>query len=217
MDLLYFLENRLKFILDLYNSATSPFEEVKRKIEAGEVPYVDTRDPEYVDEPAFLGEYQEADDSTMVIGHWCLCMVQASLHAYLRDCVGPSGSLWWDSKRLQCALSQKQAGSWFGRYQLLFLEELGVDWTKAPVALSELEQLNLTRNDLIHNVDVLSMTIERSEEHTQRFPRALFTDELWSSVGLDRIRITGDKLQLAVHLVHDFCSWLDSIRCKYPQ
>src|SRR5690348_4106449 len=100
MDLLYFLENRLEFIQNLYDCASSPFEEIKREIEAGEAAYPDSRDPECADEPAYLEEWGEADDSTMVIGHWCLCMAQACLQAYLRECISPLGSMWWDSERL---------------------------------------------------------------------------------------------------------------------
>ena len=67
-------------------------------------------------------------------------------------------------------LAKKQGKSWFRRYQLLFLEDLGIDWTKGPVSLSELEQLNLTRDDVIDNVDVLTMSVERTKKHAERFP-----------------------------------------------
>ena len=217
MDLIYFLESRLTFIQNLYHSATAPFEETKRKIDNGEPPYVDTRDPEDADEPAFLVKWQEADESVTVIGHWCLCMVQASLQAYLKESISPSGSLWWNSQDLRTALSQKQGRSWFGRYTLLFRDELGVDFAAAPVAISDLEQLNLTRNDLIHNVELLSETVLRSEEHAQRFPIALFTDELWNQVGIERIKVTEDQLNVAIRLVREFCTWLDGIRCDYPR
>ena len=73
MDLLYFLKTRLRFIEQLYDGAAAPCVETKRQIEAGEQPYVDNRDPEYYDgEPAFLTEWQQADDSVIVIGHWCI-------------------------------------------------------------------------------------------------------------------------------------------------
>lgn len=216
MDLLYFLETRLTFIEHLYDSATALFEETKRKIENGEQPYIDTRDPEYADEPAFLSEWQEADNSAAVIGQWCLCMVQASLQAYLRESISPSGSTWWNSETLGRVLSERKGGSWFGRYALLFREELGIDFNAAPVALSDLEQLNLTRNDLIHNVSLLTETVERTEEHAERFPIALFTDDLWTAMGVERIRVTKDKLDTAVRLVRNFCTWLDGIRSSYP-
>ena len=98
MDLLHFLTRRLRFVQNLYDSAAATFEERKRQIEAGEPPYLDERDAEHCDgEPTYLAEWQETDDSVMVVGHWCLCMVLATLQTYLRDCISPFGSLWWDS------------------------------------------------------------------------------------------------------------------------
>lgn len=209
MDLLYFLKERLKFIEQLFDGAISPFEETKRKIEEHEPPYVDKRDPEYVSEPAFLTEWQQAEDSIMVIGYWALCMVQASLKAYLQGCVGPTGSIWWRPKILLSLLAKKQGKSWLGRYRLLFLEDLGIDWSKGPISLSELEQLNLTRDDVIHNVDVLSMNVERTEKHSERYPVGLFTDELWAKVGVERVKVDKEKLRVAIELVEKFCTWIE--------
>jgi hypothetical protein len=206
MDLLYFLKARLRFIEQLYDSATSPFGETKRKINAHVPPYVDRRDSEYVSEPAFFEEWQQADDSVMVVGHWCLCMVQASLHSYLRECIGPNGGRWWNSEKLRTELCRKKSKHSFGRYRLLFLEDLGVDWSDGPVALDELEQLNLTRDDLIHEVKMLSMSVERDEKHAKRYPTGLFV-----------VKIDKEKLLLAIQLVEKFCAWLDGIRCRYPK
>lgn len=216
MDLLYFLKARLTFIERLYESAVSPFEETMRKIDAGEPPYVDERDPEYVSEPAFLEEWQEANDSVMVIGHWCLCMVQAALKAYLKEFIGPTGSMWWRPKVLLSRLSTKQGGNWFGRYQMLFSDDLGIDLAKSPVPISELEQLNLTRDDLMHSMDIFSVNVKRVEKHVQRFPIGLFTDERWSGLGFEQVRIDRAKLELAIRLVREFCTWLEDIRLNYP-
>jgi len=217
MDLLYFLKERLRFIEQLYDDAVSPFVETKRKIEDHEHPYIDNRDPEDASEPAFLSEWQQADDSIMVIGHWALCMAQASLQAYLKGCIGPTGSIWWRPKILLSLLAKKQGKSWFGRYRLLFLEDLGIDWTKGPVSLSELEQLNLTRDDVIHNMDVLTVNVERTEQHTERYPVGLFTDELWAKIGFERVKVDKEKLRHAIELVAKFCAWIEGIRCTYPR
>ena len=222
MDLLHFLNRRLSFIQTLYQSATPPFEEIKQKIEAHEPPYVHDGNPnDYDGDPHFLSEWQEADDSIMVIGHWCLCMVQVSLQCYLRDCISPIGALWWNSSALVAGLgeirSKKRRESWFECYRLLFQEGLRVDWGKGPVSLADLEQLNLTRNDLIHNIDMLSFNVERVEEHAKRFPIGLFTDDLWRGLDIERVRIRAEQLVVAVQLVTDFCTWLDGIRCRYPQ
>ncbi len=216
MDLLYFLHRRLEFIRDLYDSTVRVFEGRKRQIDAGEPPYVDHRNPEVVDEPAFLSEWQQADDSIMVIGHWCLCMVQACLQAYLKECISPLGALWWDANALHDELGKKDGKNWFGRYRLLFLD-LGVDWSKGPVALSALEQLNLTRDDLMHNVRTMTFDVERAEKHTKRYPVGLFVDDLWSNLGMERLLVDREKLELGIHLVTEFCGWLDDIRCNYPR
>jgi hypothetical protein len=56
-------------------------------------------------------------------------MVQASLEAYLEECIGPHRGLWWNSEQLRANLPKKQGGTWFGRYRLLFLDDLGIDWS----------------------------------------------------------------------------------------
>jgi len=217
VDLLYFATRRLHFVQNLYDSAIAPFEEIKRQVKAGEPPYIDGRDPEHCDgEPLYLSEWEDADDSVMVVGHWCLCMVQATLQAYLQDCVGPLGSLWWNSSELRRRLSQKQ-GNWFQRYRVLFRDDLGIDWERGPVPIADLEQLNLTRDDLIHNIDMRSFSVERVDKHAERYPIGLFTDDLWQGLSMERVRIDRDKLAFAIRLVEEFCTWLDGIRCGYPR
>lgn len=206
MDLRYFLDERLKFIEQLYERAVAPFEETKRKITEGEPPFVDNRNPEYVSEPAFLNEFQQADDSITVIGHWCLCMVQASLQAYLREMIGPRGSLWWKAQALLDRFNKKPGRNWFERYRRLFIDDLRIDWNNGPIPLSKLEQLNLTRDDLTHGMDIFSVNVKRNERHVERFPAGLFTDELWSAVGFERVKIDREKLQPAI------CTWLEDIR-----
>ncbi len=88
-------------------------------------------------------------------------MVHASLQAYLRACIGSGGGRWWNFKRLRSELCKKQGKHNFENYRLLFLDDLGVDWNNGPVSLDELEQLNLTRNDLIHEVTMLSVSVKR--------------------------------------------------------
>jgi len=220
MDLLHFLNRRLSFIQNLYDSAIVPFEETKRQINDGEPPYIDNRHPDdYDGEPLFLEEWQEADDSTTVVGHWCLCMVEATLQTYLRDCISPVGSCWWKPSELKARLNQKKSRGrhWFERYRLLFLNHLEIDWKKGPVSLSDIEQVNLTRNDLIHQVDMLSFSIKRDEKHAKKFPNGLFTDDLWHGLGMERLRVNREKLELAISLVRNFCTWLDGIRCEYPR
>ena len=218
MDLLYFLNRRLAFVQKLYDSTVGPFEERKRQIEVGEAQYVYAGDPDdYDGDPPFLEEWQEADDSVMVIGHWCLCMVQASLQTYLQESISPYGSYWWKPAALMALVGRKKADSKFQRYRVLYRDHLGVDWERGPVSIADLEQLNLTRNNLIHPIDNTSFSVKRDEKHAERFPTGLFTDDLWKNLDIQRIRVDRGKLELAIKLVTEFCTWLDAIRCQYPE
>ena len=60
MDVLFFLKERTRLIRQYYVNAASPFNEIIRKIEAGEEPFV----PPYSEdgEPPFLSEWIDADE-----------------------------------------------------------------------------------------------------------------------------------------------------------
>jgi hypothetical protein len=94
MDVGYFLRDRIAFIRQFFDGASLSFAEKKRKIEAGEDPFV----PPYSEdgEPAFLDEWIEADESLQVLGYSCISMLAAALHLWriqsrsatrLNDCI----------------------------------------------------------------------------------------------------------------------------------
>ena len=85
MDRNYFVDERLKFINYFYESTVSVFQETMRKIEEGEPPYVDARDPEYAEEPAFLAEWENADAAVNIAGATCLELLQSTLHSCLHQ------------------------------------------------------------------------------------------------------------------------------------
>jgi len=129
----------LTFIRSLYEATTSAYREKIRKIEAGEPPYVDERNPEFddVSEPLFLEEGLEAGESVEVIGHWCLCMVHASSKAYLGAALAEMQRDFRGLDDLQVRLASMKAKNWFERYRLLFGEYLGIDWRQGPVDLAQ--------------------------------------------------------------------------------
>lgn len=224
MDILWFLKQRLEFIDRLYNDSTASFREKMRKIEAGEHPYVDQRHPEYddVSEPAFLEEWQDAYEAVEVIGYWCLSMVQASLKAFLEEYVNDMANYHRQFSAAKSELAKTKAASWFERYRLFFLNYFYIDWQRGPVNIEDLEQINLTRDDLTHNVNVTTHTVYQTEKHAKRFPKGLFTDtantdELWTKLfGLGgKIKVGRDQLTQALGLLDEFASWLDNIRINY--
>ncbi len=219
MDLLWFLHRRLAFIDRLYDQTTAPFQETLRKINAGEPPFVYAGDPDDVgSDPPFLEELQEASESIEVLGHWCLCMVYASLKAYLEEYVAEMARHFRKAfSDLPERLASKKAKSWFERYRLLFLDDMGIDWHKGPVKLDDLEHLNLARDDVTHNVDVMSIYAYQTEKHAKRYPKGLFIDDLWTRLNLGgRIRVGRDELSAALRMADDFCAWLEDIRNRYP-
>jgi hypothetical protein len=92
MDLLYFLNQRLDFVEYSHASTTASFEEIKSKIESGEPPYIDTRDPESADEPAFLEEWERADAAMTITGAACLDLLQSTFHAFLDEYMDEIGN-----------------------------------------------------------------------------------------------------------------------------
>jgi|SRR5882724_1936112 len=224
MDILWFLKQRLEFIDRLYNDSTASFREKMCKIEAGEPPYEDQRHPEYddVSEPAFLEEWQDANEAVEVVGYWCLNMVQASLKAFLEEYVNDMASYYRPLSAAKAELAKTKAAGWFERYRLLFLNYFRIDWERGPVNIKDLEQINLTRDDLTHNVSVTTHAVYQTEKHAKRFPKGLFTDaanadEVWMKLfGLGgKITVGRDQLTQALELVDEFASWLESIRINY--
>jgi hypothetical protein len=110
----------------------------------------------------------------------------------------------------------KTKKGWFDRYRLFFLENLRVDWNDGPVPLAELEQLNLTRNDFEHNVDVSTFVVKRDAQHAAKYPEGLFTDELWTPLGFSKLKIDRPGLDKAIHIVVDFCEYLERFQRRPP-
>jgi hypothetical protein len=83
MDVLYFLEERTRFIRYYYDTAAAPFVETKRRIEAQESPY---DNPPYDEsgEPPYLTEWIDAEDALRMVGRTCVSMLNASMQLYFQ-------------------------------------------------------------------------------------------------------------------------------------
>jgi hypothetical protein len=211
MDILAGLRDKLRFIERHYKAATEPFRETTRKIEAGERPFEPPPfDPETATdfEPPFLEQWQEAKESLNIEGQAALKLVQAALREYLSSFVD----------MYDIPLTAK-GRNWLERYKNHFLEVYVIDWDKSPVAVSELEEVNLARNDVEHSGEPFGMTRRQSEEHVRRFPAGLFvneTDKQFFQGAADswprRIDVMQDGLKEAIRRVEKFCEFLDSHR-----
>jgi len=77
--------------------------------------------------------------------------------------------------------------------------------------------MNLTRDDLIHNVDVTTThAVYQTKKHAERYPDGVFVDKTYATLGIGgRIRIRRAELTRAMESVDGFCRWLEEIRNDY--
>jgi hypothetical protein len=165
VDLLYFVRLRLQFAEHFYESCAPVFIERIRKIEAGEEPYIDHRDPEYADEPAFLAEWMEAEASLEFVGVSALGFIEAVLHEYLKERTSNAAA--------GLVAQHRRNDGWFHQYRRFF-DAAGLDWKRSGADLDFLEQAVLTRNDFTHNPGLLSYCTYQTEHHAKKHPATAF-------------------------------------------
>lgn len=164
MDLLPALNRQLNFIRSFYLTAASPFEILLRKY----TPRYEACDDEPPDES---GEWEEARKGLEVLGQFGLTLVQKAILDYLRffviDKIGP------DDVRIQ-------KGSAFLMYEKLLLNRTTFRWEDSPVSRNRIEQINLCRNDFIHDSEseIDSSQPRQSADHFQKHPSSPFNDPL---------------------------------------
>jgi tRNA(Ile)-lysidine synthase len=213
MDVRYFLGERLSFIEQLYVNSSAPFIERKRKIDAGEAPFVAAyiEDPE----PAFLSEWLEAEESLQVIGRACVSMLSASFNLYFKT---------WEKQLGVPAAHSYQAEfkkGWLNGYKAYFQRQFGIAFAESPCNLDLLEELVLVRNRVQHPESLTTQSSHYSLDNLKKFPRPFFIDgrELEylvemgegerSWLGPPTIHVTQEKLMAAISEVRRFAGWLE--------
>ncbi len=223
MDVGYFLRDRVAFIRQFFGAASLPFVERKRKIEAGEDPFV----PSYSEdgEPPFLDEWIEADESLQVLGYSCISMLAATLHLYLRTWETVLGAPVGDS------FKPEFKKGWLNGYKAYFAVRFGVDFVKAPADLAVLEEIVLARNRIQHSDDVVTPRASYLPTDLEKLPRAFFVSETERGLFSDAeeaekswlfppsVHITEEKFNRAAVEVERFSGWLESEidRCGYSR
>lgn len=215
MEVLYFLNERTRFIRQFYQRASSPFDERIRLIEAGEAPFV----PPYSEngELPFLEEWIEADESLDALGHACLSMLSASLQLFLQT--------WNDMLHLDCGNQYKKefkTGGWFNGFRACFEDAIGVRWERSATNLAILEEIAIVRNRVQHPEELHSVRVQHSRHNYEKLERRLFfTDQFGKSVAENigegefswtmgpMVKVSADQLKEALSTVEMFCKWLD--------
>jgi hypothetical protein len=216
MSTVRLLGQRLEFIQSLYERSSAHFREMMSQIEAGEEPYVDSRNPEEYDEPAFLSEWLDANESVHVLGQWSLGMVQAAFKAYLEQFLEDM-ERWNRFENLKGKLSDKK-GNWFRKYQLLLEEDFKIKLESSPVDVAMLEQIILTRNDFEHNADLFTTSVYQGNDHAKKYPDSLFRDDDYvfeSRYARVPLKVNREKLARAINAVMGFCVFIEAIGEDY--
>lgn len=214
MDILYFLKERTRLIRQYYEQAAQPFNDIIRKIEAEEEPFIPpySEDPE----PEFLTEWIEANELLEVTGRCCLSMLSASLQLYLNT---------WDRMLgLQCKTQFKadfKRDGLVSGYRQCLADRVGLDWNACPANLAIIEQVVLARNRDQHPDSITTLRVTHADHDRARHPHPFFINDgeaelydvgndsgLWMSPSL---HVPRDKLMAAIANVETLCEWLEEI------
>jgi hypothetical protein len=213
MDLLQFLDGRLRFIVYFYDKAIAPFKDVIDKIANEEPPYDVDPQTGKRNRYAFQSEFSEADAGCDLVGSACLSYAQMVLHRFLERWAVNLGGKDYLKK---VATSVK--GSWLDKYRTFSLNVLHVDWAKSGVDLVYLEQIVLTRNDFHHPDNTLMTSFFfQSEHHAQKYPDPKFRHPLWDSDATlirPRLMVTRENLIEAVQAIRILCEFLYHARSR---
>jgi hypothetical protein len=205
------LEGHLDFIGRFYNAAAQPFETTKRKIEVREEPFVPSSALEDCGHEPYEIEWMEADDCLCVLGNCALGLVEKALHDYLREFVERSGG----------RKPMKKKGSWFDRFCHFLEEHTTLSWTNSPVSRDQIEQINLSRNDISHHPVIDRIQPRQTDYHFGKYPMSRFAAE-WDIKVMSGeqgkpefpliLDITSEKLTAAIADVRQFCAFVEAQR-----
>jgi len=171
MDILFFLNERTKFIRYYYNTAGQIFSDTIRKIEAKAPPF---NDPPYSEdeEPPYLAEWLQADEGLEVLGRSCLSMLSPSLHLYFKAWEKQLGVRWEKGERERVFKK-----GFLNGYQICFGSVPGVSWDECPADLALIEQITLARNRDQHPEWIDTMHVHHGQKDLEKYPRPFFISE----------------------------------------
>lgn len=172
MDVRYFLKRRTRFIRRFYETASAPFSETIRKIEAEEAPF--DNPPYYEDgEPHYLEEWIEADTGRELVGRSCVSMLAGTLGLFFREWEAALGIVWEPGERAKAWRTGLRAG---------YLPALGravhLPVDDCPADLAVIEQVILARNRDQHPEDIGTLEVRHTESGRKKFPQLFFVSEI---------------------------------------
>lgn len=219
MDVLYFLQERTKFIRNFHNVAIAPFESTQGKIRAQEDPFI----PPYSEdgEPAFLAEWSEAETSIQVVGRTCISLLSNTFKLYLNT---------WTAQ-LGIQEKGKKGENPLDRFRrVLSIHGVHLNWSECPADGGVIEQMMLARNREQHPEMIGTLSIQHDQNTLEKYPRPLFinpeelrwllpSDGDWNAGFLinPSLHITRQSLEEAICAVEILAAWIEPrlVRAKY--
>jgi hypothetical protein len=195
------LKDKINFIRFFYETAITPFEEIKQLIENQEEPYI-PKTIRYDDEPEFLKEWSDADAGLDITSHACISMLSSTLHLILKK--------WFEilikQHQMDIDFNFKKNG-WFKEY-LRQLIEIGFSKSNCLADLEILEQIILARNRVQHPDDLISIQVSHSDNDLKKYPCPFFiSDGYWFR---PMVAASKNKIEEAILNVEAFSEWLES-------
>lgn len=215
------LKSRFVFIRQYFNAVVSPLEERKRLIEGNHAPYIDNRNPEDYDGPAYELEWAEADEFEKTSGFLCLVLLNKAMENYIRLFLMRELKL-----RTIGELSKRMKGVPKGSCVMRFLNVLEAEpsnpfsWDKSPIPRFDIEDITLTRNRFVHDMQLDERSVAQNLHHFNSHPRSAFADMWWVGSYEDeefqnnpqRLVVTRTNLLPAIDTVGAFCDYVESCR-----
>jgi hypothetical protein len=153
MDVLLALNRQLDFIKWFYCTAEPPFKVLLRT-------HMDDVESK---------KWQEAQKGLEVLGQCNLGLVAKAIHDYLQAFV---------QLEHPGNFPKKGKESWFDYYCRFLEVHTKFRWAESPVPRDRLEQINLSRNDFMHDPEIDSNQPRKSRSHSEKHPLSRFDDPL---------------------------------------
>lgn len=212
MDILFWLNERTRFIRGFYQTAHRPFAETIARGQSASTP-VGAAGPLGFDESSAYIEWAEAKDALDVLGLVCGTMLANSLKVYFRA---------WE-KELRIEVPDKQRKRIFARgylkgYQIVFEDRLGSRWSKCPADLDLIEQIILARNRDQHPDDITRIIPKHSQRDVERFGAPRLVDAFGRAYVEDfadipnltpAVSISANLIGSAISAVEVLARWMD--------
>jgi hypothetical protein len=223
VDVHYFLQSRLVFLRRLYQTTASPYIERKKLIDVGEEPYGPNTSED--NEPPYLSEWLEADQSLRVLGQMFISALASTLQLYLKESV-VNVSRRVGRQKVNGLRPIKEYSKvfknegWLTGYATYFLEEFDINFESSKCDMGILNGLVLARNRSQHPDSITTLDVRHAENDLKKVPSLFFASkremELFgnepfpSFFYMPTVTATETHIDAAIKETERFCEWLEA-------